>query len=122
MKNPQWQDRDGDDLTGSPELFATNLLLVRAMDNRLSRIEVNRHEDRVGVQLFSSERDYEEETLTEQLDTWPKIVDRFEEITDFEEPGETGRLNPTIPVDDAVTAMKVRYDEGQITLSFTYED
>lgn len=122
MKNPQWQDRDGDDLTGSPELFATNLLLVRAMDNRLNRIEVNRHDDRVGVQLFSSDRDYEEETLTENLDAWAKIVDRFEGITDFEEPGETGRLIPTIPVDDAVEEMKVNYDDGLIAVTFEYEN
>lgn len=122
MKNPQWQDREGDDLTGSAELFATNLLLVRAMDNRLDKIEVTRHEDRIGVQLYSSDRDYEEETLTENLDTWPKIVDRFEELTDFEEPGETGRLNPTIPVDDAVDEMRIDYDEEQLTVTFEYGD
>ena len=119
MQNPQWQDRSPDDLTGSPELFATNLLLVRAMDQELDRIEIARHDDSIGVTLVASDRDYEEETLTEETDNWSKIVERFQTMTEFET-DEYGSLQPSIPVQDPVDEMEIHYEDDQITVSFHY--
>lgn len=120
MQNPQWQDRSPDDLTGSPELFASNLLLVRAMDQQLDKIEIARHEDSIGVTLFSSERNYDEETLTERTEKWTSIVDRFQSMTNFENETD-GILEPSIPVRDPVDEITVRYENGQITISFGYD-
>jgi len=119
MENPQWQNRSTDDLTGSPELFASNLLLVRAMDQQLDKINITRHDDAIGVTMYSSDREYDEETLTERTEKWTQIVDRFESMTDFED-DRKGILDPSIPVHDPVKEMTVRYEDNQITISFRY--
>ncbi len=119
MQNPQWQERSADNLTGSPELFASNLLLVRAMDQQLNKIEIRRHNDAIGVLLYSSDREYDEETLTEQTEKWSPIVERFESLTNFNNDRE-GILEPSIPVQDPVEKMTIRYDQNEIIISFHY--
>lgn len=121
MKNPQWNDRESDDLTGSPELFATNLLLVRAIDNSVESVTMTKETDRIAVQLFAEDRDYEPETLTEDTDQWSTIKSRFQAMTNFDENDENeGTLEPNLPKSGKVSSIRVSYGDGNLVLDFHY--
>lgn len=122
MQNPQWNNRTPDELTGSPELFATNLLLVRAIENSIDSIEIKKEPDAVTVQLISSETDYDRETLTEKMNIWSKIKDRFKSITEFEsDSSKKGTLEPNIPIDEQeLESMKITYHDESIVIDLNY--
>ncbi len=123
MKNPQWQNRETDELAGSPELFATNLLMVRALENSLKRIEIRNQDNEITVQLFADDNDYERETLTEDTGKWTDILDRFREITDFYDDGtDHGELQPNLPNTYSYETIEATYEDSKLTITFQYED
>ncbi|MFB6345056.1 MAG: hypothetical protein ABEK50_04690 [bacterium] len=119
MPDPTEPPREPDSLAGSPELFATNLLLVRAIENQIDRIEITRSSSEITVQLLKDEHEYEQETLTETTSSWSDIVDRFKEQTTFED-DDSGELKPSIPAAETIRQISVTYEDTKITLTFDY--
>jgi len=116
-------DREQDPLVGSPELFATNLLLVRAIEQGISEIHIENRDDQVQVQNIHPNREYPSETLTEEPGQWEKIHRRFREMTDFDKTDSHGRLKPNTPAQKQVDRIEARYPEpSRIELSFFYPD
>lgn len=121
MKNPQWEGRTPDELTGSPELFATNLLLVRAIDNQINRIIIEKLSAEIIVQLHHPDKDYEEETLTEDTSTWSDIRERFKDITEFDDSAKNkGILKPKIPASKTLDRLEVQYDTDTIDINLHF--
>lgn len=108
MDNPTWQDRTPDELAGTPELFATNLVLVEAIKNKLQRLIIKRHPDRVTVTLVNRSGETRQETLTESPDRWSKIRERFQSMTESHE-NKPSLLRTNIPAADAITEMRIQY-------------
>lgn len=116
-------DRQQDPLVGSPELFATNLLLVRAIEQGMSEIHIENHEDHVQVQNIHPDRQYPSETLTEKAGQWEKIHKRFQNMTEFDDNDSQGRLKPNTPAQKQVNRIIARYPEpDRIELCFFYPD
>lgn len=114
-------DREQDPLVGSPELFATNLLLVRAIEQGMTEIQIRNHGDHVEVQNIHPKREYPSETLTEEPDRWEKIRQRFRDMTEFEENDQEGLLKPSTPAQNQVDRIEASYPEpNRIVLSFVY--
>lgn len=121
MVTPSEPPRDPDSLAGSPELFATNLLLVRAIDNEIERITIDRAPDEITVQLIKEGQDYDPETLTERTDKWDDIVERFREHTVSGEADAWGTvLEPNIPAADTVEEIRIQFEEDCIELRFNH--
>lgn len=114
--------REPDSLAGSPELFATNLLLVRAIDNEIDRILIERSPGEITVQLVDESRDYDPETLTEDLDHWDAIVERFQDYTrpDKDASGEGTILEPNIPAADNVEEIRIKMSDNQLDIVFDH--
>lgn len=122
MVTPNEPPRDPDSLAGSPELFATNLLLVRAIENEIDRITIERTSSEITVQLIKEDTDYDPETLTERTDKWNDIVERFRDHT---RPDETDGgwgivLEPNIPAADSVEDFRIEIDENRIEIRLTH--
>lgn len=122
MSTPDESPREPDSLAGSPELFATNLLLVRAIDNRIERITMERTGDAILVQLFEAEREHEPETLTEDTGKWDSIVERFEDYTrpEKEASGEGTVLEPNIPSAENVDEIRIQFTSNQLEITFDH--
>jgi len=112
----------GDELTGSPELFASNLLVVRAIEHEMNSVVIRRTDEKVLVQNIHDERNYEEETLTEQLEKWSEIQERFQSMTTFsDDNSNTGELTPNTPATRSVDRIEISYpDDSTIKLTFHY--
>lgn len=115
MKTPPG---DGDNLVGSPELFATNLLLVRAIEHDMNRVTIRRTDEGIRVQNHHDDQQYDPEILTEDLSKWTEIRDRFEAMTEFDD-DRSGTLKPSTPAVDNIDHIGVEYpDEETIEIYF----
>jgi hypothetical protein len=111
----------GDDLTGSPELFASNLLIVRAIEHGMTGVTIRRENDGIIVQNEHPDREYDKETLTEDTGIWSDIVERFRSMTVEREDASTDRLKPKTPATEQVESIEIRYpDEETIELTFQH--
>lgn len=123
MNNPKWKNRTDDDLAGSPELFTTNLLLMRAIENATDAVEIKNQSDQITVQFHDTERDSQPETLTEASSAWKNIRKRLEHFTEWDSvDSQTGQLKPNIPTADTVTSMDVAFTDDTIQINFNYSD
>lgn len=110
-----------DPLTGSPELFATNLLLTRCIENRMKAAHFRR-DNGVHVKLEGPDETLEEETLTETDARWSDVRDRFRTMTNFEQE-QTGELNLTTPAARQIDTIRISYpDPDTIHVRFHYPD
>lgn len=122
MDRPDQPPRDPDSLAGSPELFATNLLLVRAIENEIERITIDRSSSEITVQLMKADQDYEPETLTEQTEKWGDIVERFRghTLSGASEEGWGSVLEPNIPAANSVDELRIQFGNDRIELRLTH--
>ncbi|MFB6344301.1 MAG: hypothetical protein ABEK50_00810 [bacterium] len=120
MDNPTWNDREQDPLVGSPELFVSNLVLVRAIENGLTKIEITREEDGITVQNEKDGEGYDRETLTDDPNKWKDIVERFKSMTESGDEGEK-YLKPKTPATGKVDTIRIEYSDSEtIVLTLTY--
>lgn len=118
---PPGHGSGSDPLAGSPELFATNLLLTRCIENRMVAAHLRR-ENGVHVHLEGPEGTLEEETLTEEDSRWSDVRDRFREMTNFDEE-QSGELELTTPAAGQVKTVRVSYpDPDTIHVRFDYPE
>lgn len=109
----------GDPLTGKPELFATNLLLKRALEQGVERIVFRREGNRVIVRLHHPDREYEPETLSEQPDTWDRLTERLTGLIDE----ESGEFQPGFPPPESVRSIElVQASEEECSLLIHRDD
>lgn len=107
----------GDSLTGKPELFATNLLLKRALDQRVHSITFRHEGNRVEVQLEHPEEDLEAETLSEEPETWDRVIDRLRDHT------ESGEFQPQFPGPDELDSIQFEMpDDDTAILRVQYQE
>lgn len=110
-----------DDLTGSPELFASNLLIVRAIEHGMDQVTIQLEDGAVAVQNHHPEQDYDKEILTENTEIWADIRERFQDMTEFEERNDRGLLSSNIPATGRTEKITVAYpNEQTIEISFHY--
>lgn len=113
----------GDDLTGSPELFATNLLVVRAIEHDMNAVTLRKGDGEITVKNQHDDREYEKETLTEDVTMWTDIKERFQSMTEFGEDQTSGTLSAKTPATERVESIAIAYpDEETIKLTFHYPD
>lgn len=111
-----------DPLSGSPELFATNLLISRCIENRMDGVRLRRTEEGVRVYLEHPDRDHDEETLTDDPSRWEDVRDRFRSLTE-PRPEGADELCPRTPAAEQVQSIRVEYpDPETIQLRFDYPD
>lgn len=118
MDNPNFSDRSPDPLAGSPEQFATNLLIVNAIEQGLNAIELERTNTEVIVKLYNDERQYEAETLTEYPERWSDIRDKFREKTEFSNNEQSGIFKPSIPATNSVDEIPIEFKNNAIEITF----
>lgn len=122
MDNPTWDNRTPDELAGSPELFASNLVIVEAIEKNLRGLELIRGTDAVTVIMhYPSGKDVEE-TLTEDPGRWEQVTERFRSMTEFETERK-GVLKPQTPVREKLEAISIEFhDDETISIRFRYPD
>ncbi len=122
MDNPTWEDRTPDELAGTPELFASNLVIVEAIEKNLRGLELIREPEGVTVIMHYPSGKEVEETLTENPENWERVTERFRSITEFDS-DRKGELKPQTPARDKLDAITIEYHEDDtISIRFRYPD
>ncbi len=109
-----------DPLSGSPELFATNLLITRCIENGMHGVRLRRTGEGVTVRLEHPDREHEEETLTDDPARWEDVRDRFRALTE-PRPDGPDELCPRTPAAERVRRITIEYpDEDTVHLRLEY--
>lgn len=118
-----FENRSPDDLTGSPELFATNLLIARGIENDLDIIRIEKKSAEISVTLESDQDHFDPETLTEDTTSWSDIQERFKSMTSFDDSSDasSGTLEPKTPLSERIKSIKINFSSNLITLKFVQD-